>query len=340
MVRIAVDAMGGDYAPRAPIAGALAALRLLPDSHCIQLVGPSAVIARELAACWAEGAGAEAADRPRLEIIEAPEVIDMADRPSVALRGKVNSSMVIGVRRVADGLAEAFVSAGNTGAQMAASLAHLKLLPGLNRPAIGTVFPTAGQPVLVLDSGANMDCSAEELVQFARIGTVYARALLGRERPAVGLLSVGEEPEKGNAAVKEAHKRLLDAGLHFIGNVEGRDIPRGSCDRGPIDVVVCDGFTGNVVLKFFEGVAPMLIGRIADAAGADRGTVARAMADVDPDEHGGAPLLGVRGVSIIAHGKSSPRAITNAILVAARAWSSGMTAELEARLAPAGEAAA
>jgi glycerol-3-phosphate acyltransferase PlsX len=332
-VRIAVDAMGGDFAPRAPIAGALAALRHLPDTHRIQLVGQTAVIERELAACWAESPGHEAADRARLEVVEAPEVIEMADRPSVALRGKANSSMVVGVRRVAEGAAEAFVSAGNTGAQMAASLAHLKLLPGLARPAIGTVFPTAEAPVLVLDAGANMDCSPDELVQFARIGTVYAKALLGRARPAVGLLSVGEEPEKGNAAVKEAHKRLQHAGLHFLGNVEGRDIPKGRCDRGHIDVVVCDGFTGNVVLKFFEGVAPMLIGRIAAAAGADPATVSRALADVDPDEHGGAPLLGVRGVSIIAHGKSSPRAITNAILVAVRAVASGMTAELEAQLA-------
>jgi glycerol-3-phosphate acyltransferase PlsX len=296
-------------------------------------VGQTAVIERELAACWAEAPEHEAADRGRLEVVEAPEVIEMADRPSVALRGKANSSMVVGVRRVAEGAAEAFVSAGNTGAQMAASLAHLKLLPGLNRPAIGAVFPTATAPVLVLDAGANMDCSPEELVQFAHIGTVYARALLGRDRPAVGLLSVGEEPEKGNAAVKEAHKRLQQAGLHFLGNVEGRDIPAGRCDRGPIDVVVCDGFTGNVVLKFFEAVAPMLIGRIAAATGADLATVSRALAEVDPEEHGGAPLLGVRGVSIIAHGKSSPRAITNAILVAARAVASGMTAELEARLA-------
>lgn len=332
-MRIAVDAMGGDFAPRAPIAGALAALRRLPDTHRIQLVGQGAVIEQELAACWAEEPGAEARERPRLEVVEAPEVIGMADRPSVALRGKANSSMVVGVRRVADGLADAFVSAGNTGAQMAASLAHLKLLPGLSRPAIGTIFPTAGAPVLVLDAGANMDCAAEELVQFARIGTVYARALLGRANPAVGLLSVGEEPEKGNLAVKEAHKRLLGAGLNFVGNVEGRDLPRGACDRGPIDVVVCDGFTGNVILKFYEGLAAMLIGRIAAAAGADAAAVGRAMADVDPDEHGGAPLLGVRGVSIIAHGKSSPRAVANAILVAVRAWESGMTAELEARLA-------
>jgi glycerol-3-phosphate acyltransferase PlsX len=168
--------------------------------------------------------------------------------------------MSVGLRRVADGQADAFVSAGNTGAQMAASTVLLKLHAGLTRPAIGTIFPTAHQPVLVLDSGANVDCSALELVQFARIGATYAQDLLGRTAPAIGLLSIGEEPEKGNAVVKEAHQLLLQSGLNFIGNVEGRDMATGTCDRGPIDVVVCDGFVGNVLLKFYEALAPTLIG--------------------------------------------------------------------------------
>jgi phosphate acyltransferase len=333
LARIAVDAMGGDFAPRAPIAGALQALGALAPEHHIELVGRQAVIESELDALLQSEFVELAHVRDRLAIIDAPDVIEMTDRPSVALRGKTNSSMVVGIRRVADGHAHAFVSAGNTGAQMAASLVLLKLHPGLTRPAIGTIFPTAHQPVLVLDVGANVDCAAEELVQFARIGTVYARALLGRENPAVGLLSIGEEPEKGNVAVKEAHQRLLSAGLNFLGNVEGRDLPRGACDRGEIDVVVCDGFTGNILLKFYESIGPMLIGMVSEVAGLDPRQVSGSLKQLDVDEYGGAPLLGVRGVSIISHGKSSPRAIKNAISVALRAYESGMTDEIGLRLA-------
>lgn len=333
MARIAVDAMGGDFAPRAPIEGALHALASIPGDHQIQLVGRQPDVEAELEALLGGTYAHLTHHRERITIIDAPEVIAMTDRPSVALRAKANSSMVVGIRRVADGEADGFVSAGNTGAQMAASQFHLKLFEGLKRPAIGTVFPTARDPILVLDSGANVDCSAEELVQFARIGTVYAHNLLGRERPVVGLLSIGEEPEKGNAVVKEAHQRLLHAGLNFIGNVEGRDIPAGACDRGPIDVVVCDGFVGNVLLKFYERVTPMLIGMVAQHANFDRAAVASALKQLDADEHGGAPLLGVQGVSIISHGKSSPRALMNAIRVAVRAVESDMTAEIGRRLA-------
>jgi glycerol-3-phosphate acyltransferase PlsX len=333
LARIAVDAMGGDFAPRAPIAGALQALGALSPDHHIELVGQTAVIEAELSSLLAGELSALATVRNRLSIVEAPEVIEMTDKPSVALRGKTNSSMVVGLRRVAGGLAHAFVSAGNTGAQMAASLMLLKLHPGLTRPAIGTIFPTAKQPLLVLDVGANVDCSAEELVQFARIGTVYARTLLGRENPAVGLLSIGEEAEKGNLVVKDAHQRLRSAGLNFLGNVEGRDLPRGSCDRGPIDVAVCDGFTGNILLKFYESIGPMLIGKVSQVAGLDPRQVAGSLKELDVDEYGGAPLLGVRGVSIITHGKSSPKAIKNAIGVALRAWETGMTEEIGQRLA-------
>ena len=333
MARIAVDAMGGDFAPRAPIAGALQALSALAPEHHIELVGQTAVIEAELDALLRGEFASVAHVRERLTIVEAPDVIAMTDRPSVALRGKTNSSMVQGIKRVADGHAHGFVSAGNTGAQMAASLVLLKLHAGLTRPAIGTIFPTKGQPVLVLDVGANVDCAAEELVQFARIGTVYAHALLGRENPAVGLLSIGEEAEKGNLAVKDAHQRLRGAGLNFLGNVEGRDIPQGACDRGPIDVVVCDGFTGNILLKFMESIGPMLIGLVSQVAGLDAREIAGSLKQLDVDEYGGAPLLGVRGVSIISHGKSSPRAIMNAINVAVRAYESGMTDEIGRRLA-------
>jgi glycerol-3-phosphate acyltransferase PlsX len=333
LARIAVDAMGGDFAPRAPIAGALRALDALPAEHHIELVGRTAVIEAELGALLGGELSAFSHVRDRIAIVEAPDIIEMTDRPSVAIRGKTNSSMVVGLKRVADGHAAGFVSAGNTGAQMAGSLVHLKLHAGLTRPAIGTLFPTAKAPILVLDSGANVDCSPEELVQFARIGTVYARALLGRENPAVGLLSIGEEPEKGNAVVKDAHQRLRGAGLNFLGNVEGRDLPAGACDRGDIDVVVCDGFTGNILLKFYEGIGPMLIGMISQVAGLNARTIAGSLTQLDVDEQGGAPLLGVRGVSIISHGKSSPRAMMNAIFVAVRAHESDMTAEIGRRLA-------
>jgi glycerol-3-phosphate acyltransferase PlsX len=325
--------MGGDFAPRAPVAGALLALAELPAPLELQLVGQAPVVEAEVAALLGGEFARLAHVRDRLLVVDAPEVISMTDKPAAALRGKPNSSMVVGLRRVADGLADAFVSAGNTGAQMAASLVLLKLHDGLTRPAIGTIFPTAGQPVLVLDAGANVDCSAQELVQFARIGATYAQDLLGRPEPAIGLLSIGEEPEKGNAAVKDAHQRLRQSGLNFLGNVEGRDIATGTCDRGAIDVVVCDGFTGNVLLKFYEALAPTLIGLVARQAGLDQEALRRALTELDADEYGGAPLLGVNGVSIISHGRSSPTALKNAIRVAQRAYESDMTAHIRRRLA-------
>ena len=326
--------MGGDHAPQAPIAGALRALAELPPQHHIDLIGRSAVLQAELDAQLAEHA--EFAEyRTRISIVHAPDVIEMTDKPTVALRGKQQSSMVVGLRRVVEGLAQGFVSAGNTGAQMAASTVLFKLHAGLTRPAIGAMVPTAQQPVLILDAGANVDCNAEELVQFARIGDVYARHLLGRTLPGIGLLSIGEEAEKGNAAVKEAHQLLRKADLNFIGNVEGRDIPNGACDGSPLDVVVCDGFVGNVLLKFYESVAPFLIGVVAHSVGLDTSTVTKGLKQLDVDEYGGAPLLGVRGVSIISHGSSSPRALKNAIRMAFTASESGMNEEMGRRLAAA-----
>jgi len=318
--------MGGDFAPRATIAGALQSLAELEPTHSIQLVGQTSVIERELRDLFAgefAGQAGRGVRRDRIEIVEAPDVIEMADKPGVAVRNKPNSSMIVGLRLQSEGKSEAFVSAGNTGAQMAASMIILKIHEGLKRPAIATIFPTSRRPVVVLDSGANVDCSADELVQFARLGAVYAEDILGRDNPAVGLLSIGEEPEKGNTVVKEAHEQLRTTGLNFIGNVEGRDLPAGQCDRGPIDVVICDGFVGNVVLKFYEAVAPMMLG-ILQRAGVDPTSLTAALKDLDYSEHGGAPLLGVRGVSIISHGKSSPRAIKNAIGVAVRAVESNM----------------
>lgn len=324
MARIALDAMGGDHAPAAPIAAALLAIQELGPEHQIQLVGRESVIREQLNAQLAAAPAVLVEAATRFEIIDAPDVIEMTDKPSVAIRGKPNASMGVGIRLQVEGRSDAFVSAGNTGAQMAASTFILRLHEGLSRPAIGTVFPTAKEPVVVLDSGANVDCSAAELVQFARLGHVYARDILGRANPAVGLLSIGEEPEKGNAAVKEAHQLLLNAGLNFIGNIEGRDIPNGACDRGPIDVVVCDGFTGNVLLKFYESVAPMLFGMMMKA-GVTKQQLGTVVHSLDYEKYGGAPLLGLKGVSIICHGKSTPEAIKNGIIAGIRAVESGMS---------------
>jgi len=332
LARIALDAMGGDFAPRATVAGALLALSELDPAHSIQLVGRTAVINGELDGLANDPEfAAVGAQRSRLEIVEAAETIAMTDKPAAAVRGKPNSSMLVGLKLQADGESDAFVSAGNTGAQMAASMLVLRLHAGLKRPAIATVFPTARRPVVVLDSGANVDCSADELAQFARLGVVYAEDILGRDNPAVGLLSIGEEAEKGNAVVKEAHQLLQSAGINFVGNVEGRDLPAGACDRGPIDVVVCDGFVGNVVLKFYEAIAPFII-RLLKDSGLDERTMMKALKQLDYSEHGGAPLLGVNGVSIISHGKSSPRAIKNAIKVAVQAIETRMDEHIGRRL--------
>ncbi|HUO52921.1 MAG TPA: phosphate acyltransferase PlsX [Gemmatimonadaceae bacterium] len=337
MANIALDAMGGDNAPEAPVAGALLALAELPSPHRIQLVGRAAVVHAELDRLLAGAYAAHAAQRGRIDVIDAPDVIDMTDKPTVAIRGKPQSSMTVGIRRHAEGEADAFVSAGNTGAQMAASVFLLKLHEGVSRPPIVTLFPTLGEPVVLLDSGANVDCSAEELVQFARLGSVYAEDVLGRANPGVGLLSIGEEPEKGNAVVKEAHQLLAKADLEFRGNIEGRDILAGGGAHGKVDVVVCDGFVGNVLLKFYESVPALIFGKLRES-GVPKETLAGAFKGYDYSDYGGAPLLGVNGISIISHGRSSPRAIKNAVLVAMRAIESRMDEHIGRRLAHPSEA--
>jgi len=325
-VRIALDAMGGDLAPQAPIAGALLALAETDPAHTIHLVGRRELIAPTLDELVRTEFSHLQSACDRLSIVDAPDVIEMSDRPTAAIRGKPNSSMVVGLKLHASGTCDAFVSAGNTGAQMAASVFLLKLHHGVTRPAIAALFPTARKPVVVLDAGANVDCSAEELTQFARLGSVYAHDILGRPDPIVGLLSIGEEPEKGNAAVKEAHRLLEQSDLHFGGNVEGRDIL-----AGETDVVVCDGFVGNVLLKFYESVAPLLFALLRKA-GVDKTLLEQGFTSFDYSETGGAPLLGVNGYSIICHGKSSPRAIKNAIKVAVRAVESRMNEHIGHRL--------
>ena len=331
--------MGGDLAPQATVAGALLALAELDPTHCIQLVGSTPVVEAQLGTLLGGELAAHAAQRDRLTIVEAPDVIEMTDKPSAVVRGKPNSSMAVGLRLQAEGQSDAFVSAGSTGAQMVASMMILRMHAGLERPAIVTLFPSARKPVAVLDSGANVDCGAEELVQFARLGATYVECMLGRSNPAVGLLSIGEEPEKGNAVTKEAHQLLQSAGLNFIGNVEGRDLPAGGTERDAVDVVVCDGFVGNVVLKFYEAIAPLMIGTLR-TAGVSAEQLQAGLKHLDYSEYGGAPLLGVKGVSIISHGKSSPRAIKNAVKAAAQAVVSRMNDQIGARLAAAAENAA
>ena len=334
MARIALDAMGGDFAPRATVAGALLALAELDPAHSIQLVGRTAIVDTLLRDLLDGELASHRGHRDRIAVVDAPDVVEMTDKPSAVMRRKPNSSMVVGLKLQADGLSDAFVSAGSTGAQMATSMVLLRLHAGLKRPAIATFFPSRRKTLVVLDSGANVDCSPEELIQFARLGATYAECVMGRANPAVGLLSIGEEPEKGNAVTKEAHVLLKASGLNFIGNVEGRDLPNGATEHHDIDVVVCDGFVGNVLLKFYEAIAPLMIETLRDA-GMDAAHLEEALKHLDYSEQGGAPLLGVRGVSIIAHGKSSPRAVKNALKAAAQAVTSGMNDRIGERLAAA-----
>jgi glycerol-3-phosphate acyltransferase PlsX len=324
-MRIALDAMGGDAAPAVPVAGAAEALADLPPSAEILLVGRTAAVEAEIARLGVSDA--------RLQVVEAPDVVGMAEKPLAAVRGKPQSSIGVGLRLQREGRAHAFISAGNTGAVMAASTLMLGLHAGVDRPAIGGVFPTAAEPVLVLDIGANVDCSPRELRGFAHVGAVYARDVMGREQPAVGLLSIGEEPEKGNAAVKEAHELLRGErhAFRFLGNVEGHDILRGS-----MDVVVCDGFVGNAVLKFYEEIAHLfvtLLKREMEPAVLQSDGMRRIGARLDYSTYGGAPLLGVRGVTIICHGRSPARAIRNAIGVARRAAENHLSQHIGADLA-------
>jgi phosphate acyltransferase len=269
------------------------------------------------------------APRSQIEIVHAPDRVLPSESPAHAVRRRPDSSIVTGIRLQKERLADAFVSAGSTGAVMAASLIHLRALPGVDRPAIGTLLPTAGDPTLMLDSGANVDCRPHHLLEFARLGTIYAQDLMEVERPRVALLNIGEEPGKGDELAVEAYHLLLNSGLHFVGNVEGRDIIRGACD-----VLVCDGFVGNVLLKFYESVAEFTIGLLSremERVGAlmDLQEVFRVL---DYTEYGGAPLLGVNGVCIVCHGQSPPRAIRNAILAARRAVLSRMVEHIAGEL--------
>ena len=333
MILVAIDAMGGDHAPAAPVAGAALALAEVGDDVVVQLVGRSAAIEAELAS--------QGVARTRIEVVEAPETVGMGDKPLQAVRTKRQSSIAVGLTLQRDGRSDAFISAGNTGAVMAASTLILRLYPGFERPAIGIPFPTVGKPVLVLDGGANVDCSPQELVGFAHLGVLYARDVMDRSEPAVGLLNIGEEEEKGNAATKEAHRLLAASGLSFVGNIEGRDIVLGSCDRGPFDVVVCDGFVGNVLLKFYESTGKLfhrLVDRELGAELAHGAAMQRIWRVLDYAEYGGAPLLGVRGVSIVCHGRSSPEAQRAAVKVAIEAARHHLVQHMTSEFLPGGAA--
>lgn len=324
-MRIALDAMGGDAAPAVPVTGAAEALADLPPSAEVLLVGQAERIEAEIARLGVRD--------QRLRIVEAPDVVGMAEKPLAAVRAKPQSSIGVGLRLHRDGQAHAFISAGNTGAVMAASTLMLGLHDGVERPAIGGLFPTAAEPVLVIDIGANVDCSPRELCGFAHIGAVYARDVLGRPDPVVGLLSIGGEPEKGSAAVKDAHAMLRGEthAFRFRGNVEGHDILRGT-----VDVVVCDGFVGNAVLKFYEEISQLfidLLKRDMEPAVLESEGMRRISAHLDYSTYGGAPLLGVRGVTIICHGRSPARAIRSAIGVACRSVDSHVSQHIGADLA-------
>lgn len=324
MIRVALDAMGGDHAPQAEVEGAVRALAELPPGFAIQLVGRQEAIEAELAK-YPE------VDRSRLQIVHAPDVIGMEEKPLAAVRRKQQSSIVVGLGRHRDGEADAFVSAGNTGAVLAASTLLLGLHEGVERATVGTLFPTAHLPVLVLDAGATVDASPRELVNFALLGTIYLRDVYGRENPKVGLLNIGEEEEKGNAAAKEAHQLLKQAaGINYIGNIEGRDILAGHPRLGEVDVVVCDGFVGNILLKFYESVARFIIRLVRQQAPEvlQRDDIRGIFRLLDYSEYGGAPLLGVRGVPIICHGSSTPNAFKNAIRVATQAVSHNLSAHI------------
>jgi glycerol-3-phosphate acyltransferase PlsX len=316
MARVAVDAMGGDKGPAAAVEGALAAR----DDGIETLVFGSADL-----------------DTRGLAHVPTTQVVGMDEKPADAFRTKEDSSLVRAVKAVADGEADAVVSAGNTGAMLAAGLVLLRRVPGLRRPAIAVPIPARKGPSILIDAGANADCRAEHLLQFATMGAVFAEEILGIERPSVRLLSIGEEPEKGNQLTLEAHELLSASDLDFHGNAEGRDILEGAAD-----VLVSDGFTGNVALKAVEGTIRTLLDSLREEITATnagslgglliRPAARRLRARLDPDTYGGAYLLGLRGLVVIAHGNSSATAIANAIRLAARGVDHDVVGRLAARL--------
>lgn len=329
-MRIAIDVMGGDEGPRTIIDGSLVAARHLQIG--LLLVGDRATIERELAR------------HPRraaldLEILDTPESIGMSESATIALRRKPRASIRLAADAVRQGGAAAVFSAGHTGASVMAAISAFGRLPGVDRPALATIIPTRRQPAVLLDSGATVECRPQHLVQFAIMGAAYARLALGCRSPRVGLLSVGEEESKGNDLTREAHQLLKTAPIDFAGNVEGRHV-----FAGDVDVIVCDGFTGNVTLKISEGlvdaVQTLLHEELSSTFGTrvgyllSRQAFRRFRRRVDSSEYGGAPLVGLNGLCIVGHGRSSAKAVRNGVAMAARFVSQGLTEQLSRQLTP------
>ena len=329
-MRISIDAMGGDFAPREIVSGTLRAARELRGIEKLFLVGDESAIRAELDKH--KGALPEC-----IEIVHATEVVGMGESPAVAIRRKKDSSISRSVELVKEGKADAIFSAGNTGAAIAAATLKLRTIKGVDRPAIAAVMPTPKKPFVLLDAGANPDSTSEMLQQYAVMGSIYSREILQVENPSVGLLSIGEEEAKGNETTKKTFGLLGESHLNFIGNVESGDLY-----RGKVDVAVCDGFVGNIVLKTSEAVAKMIAKwlralfranplRIMGAL-LSRGVFEDMKSHADPANHGGAPLLGANGVVIIGHGSSNARATFNGIRVASEAIDHNVNHLIEAEL--------
>lgn len=325
---IAVDAMGGDNAPDAVVSGAAQAIQRAEEQLTVLLVGSESEIRSVL-----DTYGQETAQR--VDILHAPDVIGMGEAPAAAVKQKTQSSIHRGLAAHHDGKADAFVSAGNTGAIMGASMFILGRIEGVERPSIVGYFPTLEGTSVVLDIGSNVDCKPQHLVQFARLGTVYTRQVLKYDEPSVGLLNIGEEPGKGNEQVKKAHDLLGDAkDLHFKGNVEGSDLLFYAAD-----IIICDGFVGNILLKFGESMTTVLrdmTKQEMDRQGLttdERGLVEEVLGEVrdgfDPESRGGVPLLGVDGNVLVGHGRSSPGAIEQMILSASKLASENVVGSIK-----------
>ncbi len=323
--KIIVDAMGGDYAPQNAVVGAIEASMQNPGFDLF-LVGKEKEILKVIAD--------KNLNFDSSMIINAEEIIEMSDSPTDAIKKKPNSSIVIGARFVKEKKAHAFVSAGNTGAMMAASTLIMGRIPNVGRPTIGAEFPSTNGTCFVFDVGAGKDAKPNHLFEYAVMGTIYAKELGGVSNPKVGILSMGEEESKGNEVTTAAFKLLKESHLNFIGNVEGRDIL-----TGKVDVVVCDGFIGNILLKFGESVPKLLKHLLKKTAnknlidkikiGLFKETLKKALKDLDYQEHGGVPLLGVNGISIIGHGSSSPKAIKNMVFRAYDMYKKNLNVKIE-----------
>ncbi len=330
-MRAAVDVMGGDHAPAAILDGCWAAAPLLDQRDRILLVGDEAIIRSAL-----DASGLSAAQRAQYEIVPATEVIAMDEPPVEAIRSKPNSSIAVMCRLAARGEADVVISAGNTGACVAAAQLRMRTLPGVSRPGIAVVIPTFHGPIVICDVGANIAPRPKHLQQYALMAGAYAQEVCGIANPRVGLLSIGEEDAKGTTIVKESRKLMRDEPLiNFVGNVEGRDL-----FRGVVDVVVCDGFVGNIVLKFTEGLAEGLFQTIvAEVEEADpgllrqlHGALRKLRQKHDWQEYGGAPLLGISGYCLICHGRSDSKAIRNAIRMARHLVTTNVNQKIVARI--------